>query len=163
MIFATSGAKFYIGGPVPLRDRSLTEADFVDQSDLWVEVVRHENLGSIGGSSAELEVKSGSHGEAKVLKGTRSANKMELICTLDYEDLGQVAIVAAERSHSNFAFRLVFNDASEGGTPSERLFIAVVGGVDEQLDDADFVPKMNASLWLNSNVVRINAAPGGGL
>ncbi|WP_237685028.1 hypothetical protein [Szabonella alba] len=53
---------------------------------------------------------------------------------------------------------MVLNDAPPGGTPSERYFVAVVGSASEAYDTANNVIKLNASLWVNSNVVRVNAA-----
>ena len=50
------------------------------------------------------------------------------------------------------------HDAPAGGTPSERYFIAKVGSASEAYDTANAVMKLNASLWVNSNVVRVNAA-----
>jgi hypothetical protein len=51
----------------------------------------------------------------------------------------------------------VLNDAPPAGTPSERLFIAKVMSQSEQYDAANSVMKLNASLGVNSNVVRVNA------
>ena len=51
-----------------------------------------------------------------------------------------------------------FNDAPAGGTPSERLFIAKVASQSEQYDTANSVMKLNLSLAVNSNVVRVDAA-----
>lgn len=87
---------------------------------------------------------------------------MEVVCGLDYSDAGQIALVAAEKEIHDYAFKLVLNDAPAGGTPSERCFIAKVGSAVEALDTANNVMKLNASLWVNSNVVKVNAAPGVG-
>lgn len=87
---------------------------------------------------------------------------MDVVCGIDYADAGQIALLAAEKSRENFAFRLVLNDAPTGGTPSERMFIAAVGSAVEAFDTANNVMKLNASLWVNSNVVKVNAALTGG-
>ena len=83
---------------------------------------------------------------------------MEVVCGIDYSDAGQIAALAAEKTDENYAFKLEFDDAPAGGTPSERYFVAMVGGASEQLDTANNVMKLNLSLWINSNVVRVNAA-----
>ena len=66
--------------------------------------------------------------------------------------------LAAEKTDNNYAIKIEFDDAPTGGTPSERYFIAIIGGASEQLDTANNVMKLNLSLWINSNVVRVNAA-----
>lgn len=156
MIYATNGAKLYIGGVLADPGADMTEASFAAAA--WVEVNELESLGSVGDTSEEISFNSISQNRTKRLKGTRNAGAMEVVCGIDPADAGQIALLAAERQISDYAFRIVLNDAPEGGTPSERMFIAKVASVGEQFDAANNVMKLNASLWVNSNVVRINAA-----
>ncbi|GGG62801.1 hypothetical protein GCM10011415_06480 [Salipiger pallidus] len=155
-LYATAGAKLYIGSAITLTGDDLTEADFTGET--WVEIKQPESLGSIGDTAQELPFDDIGVGRTKRLKGQRSAGTMEVVCGIDYADPGQVALHAAEKADDDFAFRLVFDDAPSGGTPSERLFAAMVGGASEQFDTANNVMKLNASLWVNSNVVRVDAA-----
>lgn len=155
MLFSTAGCKFFIGGAMQMQDADLTESDFDSQN--WTEVMQHENLGSLGDEPAQLDVKPIRGDRVKRLKGLHTAADLELVCNLDSEDTGQVAMVAAGQSRENFAFRLQFPPMPDGGTPPERLFIAVVGGISEQFDDADTAMKLNINLWRNSNVVRVDA------
>ena len=83
---------------------------------------------------------------------------MDVVCGLDPSDPGQIALIAAERVKGDYAFRVVLADAPVGGTPSERLFVAQVGSASEQYDTANSVMKLNASLWINSNIVKIAAS-----
>ncbi|WP_406736975.1 hypothetical protein [Thioclava sp. GXIMD4215] len=155
-VFATNGAKLYIGGVLSDKAADFVAADFTSQT--WTEIGETENLGSVGDTSNEVTFSSIAANRQKRLKGVRNGGSMEVICGIDYDDAGQLALLAAEKTIHDYAFRLVFNDAPEGGTPSERMFIAKVGSASEQLDAADNVMKLNASLWVNSNVVRVNAA-----
>ena len=75
-----------------------------------------------------------------------------------FQRLSQIALLAAEKTIHDYAFRVVFNDAPAGGTPSERLFIGKVMSASEQLDQANNAMKLNASIAINSNVVRVAAA-----
>lgn len=161
MIYATNGSTIYIGEPVSLNGNKLTEAEFTGQS--WTEIKCLENLGTVGDTANEITFDGincgGDSGRTMRFKGTRNAGTMELIFGLDYSNAGQAALLAAEANdNENFAFRIVLNDAPEGGTPSERLFAAVVGGAQEAYDSANSVVKLQASLWVNSNIVRINAS-----
>ena len=155
-IFATNGAKFYIGGVKNSTSADLTLADFA--SETWVEINETENLGSLGDTASEITFDGISSSRTRRKKGTRSAGTMEVVCGIDYADAGQIALIAAEKMPHDYAFRLVFNDAPAGGTPSERMFVAAVASAAEALDTANNIMKLNASLWVNSNVVRVNAA-----
>lgn len=159
MIFSTAGAKVYIGGTKSMKSTDFTAADF--STETWnTEITGLESLGSLGDTASEIAQDIVGEGRTKRIKGTRNAGAMELIAAINYADAGQQALLAAEKTPHDYAFRVVFNDAPEGGTPSERLFIAKVGSVSEAYDTANSIMKLNSSLWVNSNVVRVNATAG---
>lgn len=155
-IYATNGAKLYIGTALATRSADFVVADFASQT--WVEIGEVEALGTVGDTSAEITFDSISANRTRRLKGTRNAGSMEVVCGIDYEDPGQIALIAAEKTIHDYAFRIVMNDAPAGGTPSERLFVAKIGSAAEALETANNVMKLNASLWVNSNVVHVDAA-----
>ena len=159
-IYATNGAKLYIGGVMATQSADFVAADFTGET--FVEIGETEGLGSVGDTSAEILFEGISDARARRLKGVRNAGAMDIVCGIDYADAGQIALLAAEKTSHNYAFKLVLNDAPAGGTPSERYFVAAVGSAVEAYDTANNVMKLNASLWVNSNVVRVNAAAGGG-
>jgi len=156
MLYATAGMKIFIGEEIEMKSEDFTEADFDTQT--WTEIKGHVNLGSLGDAAEEITSEHIGDARTKRIKGTRSSPPMELIVDIDPDDDGQAALVTAERTIHDYAFKLVFNDAPPDGTPSERLFIAKVGSITEQFDTANNVMRMNCSLWVNSNVVRIDAA-----
>lgn len=155
-VFATAGAKLYIGSALAAQSADFAVSDFDSQS--WTEIKELESLGSFGDTAQEITFEAIGDSRTKRFKGTRSAGTMEVVCGIDYSDAGQLAALAAEKTDDNYAFKLEFDDAPAGGTPSERYFVAMVGGASEQLDTANNVMKQNLSLWINSNVVRVNAA-----
>lgn len=155
-IYATNGAKLYIGAALSVDDTDLTVSDFSAQS--WTEIGEVEALGTVGDSSEAIEFIAVGYDRKRRLKGSRDAGTMEVVCGIDPNDPGQIALIAAERTDSNYAFKIVLNDAPQGGTPSERYFAAMVGSAAEAFDSANNVMKLNASLWVNSNVVKVNAA-----
>lgn len=157
-IVATAGTTFFIGGVLPAKSVDFVAADFTSQ--VWVPVSHLEGLGTFGDTSTEITFDSLSQNRTIRLKGTRNAGNQEVVVGIDYADAGQIAILAAEKTPYDYAFKMVFDDAPEGGTPSQRLFIAKVMSVAEALDTANNVMKMNASLGINSNVVRVNATGG---
>lgn len=154
-IFAVSGSKLYIGGQLAAKSADFVEADFAAES--WVEVGWLETIGQFGDESNEITFNAIGEGRTQKLKGTRNAGTMEVVAGVDYEDAGQIALRAAEAEPNDYAFRVEFNDAPEGGTASFRYFIAKVMSAREQLDGANNVIRVNTSLGINSNVVRVAA------
>lgn len=155
-IYATAGAKLYIGGVLDQQSDDFVEADF--STETWTEIKEMEGLGSLGDAAEEITFSAIGEGRTKRLKGPRSAPPMEVVCGLDYSDAGQQAAIAAEKEIHDYAFKVEFNDAPDGGTPSERYFIAKVASSNEAYDTAASVMKLNLALWVNSNVVRVDAA-----
>ena len=155
MIYTTAGTRLYIGGPLAARSTDFVAADFTSQT--WIEVDETEGLGSAGDTSAEVTFDGINSSRTRRLKGTRSAGTLDIVCGLDMTDPGQLALIAAERAKGDYAFRMVLADAPAGGTPSQRMFVAQVGSAAEQYDTANSVMKLNASLWINSNIVKIAA------
>lgn len=160
-IFATNGAKLYIGGAMASGAADLQLSDFSGQSSNWKQIKECEGLGSVGDTSTEITFDALDRRRTQRLKGQRSAGTMEIVCGIDYADEGQIALLAAEKADDEYAFKLVLDDAPSGGTPSERYFVALVGSAVEAFDTANNVMKLNAALWVNSNIVRVNAAAGG--
>lgn len=155
-IFATAGAKLYVGGPLAAKTSDFVLGDFAGQS--WVQVSWMESIGAFGDESTSITFDAIEQQRTQKLKGTRNAGDMAVVCGIDYEDAGQIILRAAEATPNNYAFKVQFNDAPAGGTPSERYFIALVMSARETLDTANNVMKFNPTLGVNSNIVRVNAA-----
>lgn len=155
-IYATNGSKLYIGAALAAKSTDFAEADFASQT--WAEIGEIEALGTLGDAANEISFDSISSSRTRRLKGTRNAGSMEVVAGLDYDDPGQLAVIAAEKTPHDYAFRLVLNDAPPGGSPSERLFVAKVASAAEALDGANSVMKLNMTLWVNSNVVKVDAS-----
>lgn len=158
MLYTTAGMKIEIGGTHPLQSADFVASDFDAES--WTEITGHENLGQLGDTAEEVTQELIEERRTKRLKGTRSAPPTELVMAANYDDAGQQALIAAEKTNDNYAFKLTFDDAPDGGTPSERIFIATVASVSEEFGTANNVIKLNATLWVNSNTVRVDAAVG---
>ena len=155
-VFATAGAKFYVGGALSDQYEDFELTDFDGQT--WTRIGELESLGSLGDTAESMTWMPMGAERTKRIKGMRTAGTMEVVCGLDYSDAGQSAVIAAEKTDDNYAFKVEFDDAPAGGTPSERYFVAIVGGASEQYDQANNVMRLNVTLWPNSNVVRVDAA-----
>ncbi|QRY66548.1 hypothetical protein JVX98_19320 [Ensifer sp. PDNC004] len=158
-IVATAGSKVFIGEALAAKNVDFVAADFTDID--WTEIGSMENIGSLGDTSAEITFDDIGKNRTQKLKGTRNAGNCELVMGIDYADAGQVALLAAEKTPHDYAFKIEFNDKpATGASPknSQRLFIAKVMSAAEALDQANNVMKLNATLGINSNVVRVNAS-----
>lgn len=156
MIFATAGSVIYIGGTINAKSDDFVAADFSSQS--WIEIGWAEAIGEFGDESSEITFDAIGEGRTQKLKGIRNAGTMACRFGVSFDDLGQVALRAAQLVPNDYAFRVDFNDAPLGGQPSRRYFIAKVMTAREVLDTANNVVRLNASLGVNSNVVQVSAA-----
>lgn len=156
-IFATSGSRLFIGQALAAKTTPFVLADFASQS--WVPVNWMENIGAFGDEAASITFDAIEQQRTQKLKGTRNAGDMTVVCGIDYEDAGQATLRGAESEPNNYAFKVLFNDAPSGGSGSERYFIALVMSARETLDTANNVMKLNTTLGVNSNIVRVNATP----
>lgn len=156
-IFATAGSKVFIGQTMQPQSSDFVAADFDGMS--WVEIRWLESIGQFGDESAEITFDAIGEGRTQKLKGIRNAGNMDLVMGVDHTDAGQAALLAGEATPFDYAFRVDFNDAAEGGTPSQRFFIGKIMTAREQLDTANSVVKRAGRISLNSNVVRVDAVP----
>lgn len=155
-LFATAGTKLHIGAAKAFEGTDFTETDF--SVGTWVEVGGTTNLGSAGDTAELITSNQINVARTRKMKGTKNAGSMQVVCDLDYSDEGQLALIAAEKTQHSYAFRLTFNDAPADGTPSIRYFVAMVMSSAEQLDEANSVMKLNSTLEIDSNIVRVAAA-----
>jgi hypothetical protein len=156
-IFATAGSQVYIGQELASQSADFVLADFAGQS--WVEITWLETIGEFGDESAEITFDAIGEGRTQKLKGIRNAGNMDLVMGIVEDDPGQLALLSAETSPNDFAFKVVFNNAPAGGTPGERYFIGKVMTARERLDTANNVVRRGGRVGINSNVVRVAAAP----
>ncbi|MGA0617406.1 hypothetical protein [Paracoccus sp. KR1-242] len=154
-IYAVNGTKIFIGAALATKQTDFILSDFPTTG--WVEIGETEGLGTVGDTAAEITFDGINSARTRRLKGTRNAGSMEVVCGIDSADLGQIAVIAAEKTPLDYAFKMVLNDAPAGGTPSERYFVAKVASAAEQFDSANSVMKLNIALWVNSNIVKVDA------
>ena len=156
-IFATAGTTVSIGQVKASQSDPFVLADFAGQS--WVEINWLETIGEFGDESSEITFDAIGENRTQKLKGVRNAGNMDLVMGIVEDDPGQLALLSAEESANDFAFKVVFNNAPSGGTPGERYFIGKVMTARERLDTANNVARRGGRVGINSNVVRVAAAP----
>lgn len=162
-LFTTAGTKVSIGAMMAYTGVDFVAADFTTGSPAWTRILGTTNIGGAGDTaelvtSNQIDTGNPDVSRTRKAKGSRNAGTMEIVADLDYADPGQLALVAAEKTSQTYAFKVEFNDAPEGGTPSIRYFVALVMSAREQWDEANSVMKLNTTMEIDSNVVRVSAA-----
>lgn len=158
-IYSTAGSKLFIGDVLAQQTDDFEAADF--SSVTWVEIKQVETLGAFGDAAQSISINLIGEAREKVLKGSRSAGTMEVTCAHDFSDAGQAAVIAAEKTPYDYAFKVEFADKpSTGASPknSTRRFIGKVMNATEQLEGANNVTKLVFSLSINSNIVKTDAS-----
>ncbi|MGV8831252.1 MAG: hypothetical protein ACOH2N_04680 [Devosia sp.] len=158
ILLVTAKSKLSIGPALAFDNTDFIASDFTTGTPTYVLIGGTTNLGSAGDTSELITSNQIDAGRTRKAKGTRNAGSMAVICDIDIADAGQLALIAAEKSRESFSFMLEFNDAPSGGTPSIRYFSAFVMSTAEQYDEANSVMKLNATLEIDSNIVRVAAA-----
>jgi len=88
---------------------------------------------------------------------------MQNVFSIIAADPGQVALIAAEKTPYNYAFKVELNDKpATGSAPaaSHRLFIGLVTTAQEAGGEANTIQKLNSTIEINSNIVPVAADTG---
>lgn len=124
-VFTTAGAKLYIGGQRAQQSADFVVGDFT--SETWVEVKDIEGLGSVGDTSEAVKFTAISDARTRNLKGPRDAGNMEVVAGLNVTDPGQIAVIAAEKTVYDYAFKIEMPDLPPLLTGTFTVTIATPG------------------------------------
>lgn len=114
---AIAGSKFYIGTKVALpADLNVTLSDFTPQEPEWLEVQGWTNAGALGDARSAISQDFIGADRTVTIKGTANSEAMQNVFSPIPSDPGQVRMLEAFASCSNYAFKVEWgaNCASEG-------------------------------------------------
>lgn len=160
-LYPVNGCKIFIGGAKEDQTADFVAGDFT--SETWVQIGAWTQMGSFGDAANLITSDRISESRTKKAKGTRNAGSMQNTFDSVPTDLGQLALIAAEKTLNNYAFKVELNDKPVTGvapTNSLRYFIGLVMSANEQGGGANTPQTMNASIEINSNIVRVAATTG---
>jgi hypothetical protein len=160
-LYPVAGSKLYIGGVLADKATDFVAADFTSQT--WVAIDGWEQMGAIGDTAQIITTSLINRGRDIKQKGTRNAGSMQNVFAIVPADAGQIALIAAEKTVDNYAFKVEFPDKPATGTaptPSQRLFVGLVTSAQEAGGEANTVMKLNATIEVNSNIVSVAADTG---
>ncbi len=101
-VFTATGAKLFIGGSV--TNTTDTTGEFAALT--WVEITLLESIGEYGDESSIVSAAVIGDGRMRKAKGARDAGNMTIVAFPDSADAGQDAIIAAEATYNNYAFKV---------------------------------------------------------
>lgn len=167
-ISASAGTKIYIGPQVVLSAiTSLSEAaalaafEAIVEND-WVEIGGTESLGEFGDTSNPITFASLGDQRLLKLKGVRDAGTLAVVCGRDPEDEGQLAAIEAEKSPSNYRFRVVLNDEpTDAYSPSTFYFAGQVMSRAVNVADVNAVTRITFNVGINTQIYEDPADPTG--
>lgn len=159
-LYPVAGCKIYIGTVLADKATDFVASDFAAVT--WTAIDGWEQMGAIGDTAQVITTSLINRGRDIKQKGTRNAGSMQNVFAIVPADAGQIALIAAEKTNSNYAFKVELNDkpAGVGATPSQRLFIGLVTSAQEAGGEANTVQKLNATIEINSNIVPVAADEG---
>lgn len=155
----TAGAKFYIGPSTntdtlnALSDSAALAFFEAITSGDWTEVEEVESLGDLGDNSEVATFASIADTRMRKFKTTRDAGTMAVVCGVDELDEGQIALVAAEKTKLNYAFRIIYADERDDGySPTTDYFAGMVLGRQKNIGDVQAITKRTFNVAVNSAV-----------
>lgn len=162
-LYPVAGMRIFIGGVLASKNSDFVEGDFAGQS--WIEIDGWETYGAIGDSAALITTQLINRGRDIKQKGTTNAGSMQNNFAVLPDDPGQIALIAAGAgaNKNNYAFKIEGNDTPASGAnpqPTKRYFIGLVMGTPEQGGNANTAQLMQATIEINSNIVRVAATTG---
>ena len=109
-LYPVAGLKIYIGGTKATQVADFVAADF--SAVTWVEIDGWSQMGAIGDAAQTITTSLINRGRDVKQKGTRNAGSMQNVFAKIAADAGQLALIAAEKTSSNYAFKIEFDDAA---------------------------------------------------
>ena len=149
-IETTSGTKFYISTTAAASTvDSLVEYEALTWTEIH-EVEEIEDLGNIGDVSTEVTGAAIGDSRIRKAKGARNAGTMNVICfdTVPL-DAGQTAVIAAEASNSNYAFKIALPEPAVG-TAGTIYFRGLVMSNEYRLGTNDNIRRRAFNIGVNS-------------
>lgn len=147
MITTSAGIKYSIGPAQAVTEFADDTAAITALSALiYAAVGEIEDAGEIGDEAATQNFTALANRRVRKVKTTFDAGTQSLTLGLDRADAGQIAMKAALKSDSNFAFKIEYPDGEAD------YYIGQVTAFRTQIGSADSITKASASVAINSAV-----------
>lgn len=157
-IHKTAGSKLYISPTSVDSDtiNALSDSDAIDFFETindWIEVEEVEEFGELGDTSEEITFTAVGNRRVRKLKGPRNAGTQAIIVGRDPLDDGQEAMLAAEGTDFNYAFKIELADArTPSYTDSVLYYAGLVMSRPTNLANVSAVTRRTFNVGINTAV-----------
>jgi hypothetical protein len=152
-ITTATGTQFFIG-PTPAA--SVDTAGEYAALTPYVEVGLVETFGEFGDESSDVSFSSVGDSRVRHAKGARDAGTMAVTVGHDPSDAGQLALIAAEATNHNYAFKMIIPDgATTSSTNSIYYFKGLVKSKKLNVGGNDNVIKRMFNIGINSQIFEV--------
>lgn len=156
-IFTATGAKIFIGPSVAAEPANAAAYAALE----WDEIGMVESIGEYGDESSAVTFAELGAGRIRKAKGARDAGTLQIVCAWDASDAGQQALIAAEGTNNNFAFKIELpNKLNATGTNEIDYFIGLVMSKRGNVGSNDTVVKRTFNVGVNSKITEVAPTAG---
>lgn len=156
-IFTATGTKIFIGPSV--TNATDTAAEFAALT--WTEVGLVESIGEYGDQSSAVTGAVLGDGRNRKAKGARDAGELSIQVFHAGDDVGQQALIAAEATYSNYAFKVILpNRLNATGTDEIQYFRGLVMSKRLNVGGNDNLVRDTFNVGVNSPIVVVAATSG---
>jgi hypothetical protein len=156
-VHKTAGAKFYIGPEIDSDAinagddaAAITAFEAIEESE-WTEIEEIEDLGEHGDVAEEITFTAVGNRRVRKFKGAKNAGTKTIVCGRDPLDAGQDALLDAEGTDFNYAFKVVHADArGEDYSDSVEYFGGIVMSKQVQQGAVNTITRRSFAIGVNT-------------
>jgi hypothetical protein len=148
-VVTASGTRVFVGSAVTSTVDSVAEFEAISG---WIEVGLVESVGEYGDQSNAVNFEALGDGRVRHSKGARDAGTLAIVCGHDPTDTGQAALVAAEATNNNYAFKVILPDGPAGYSDTIQYFRGMVMGKRLNVGNNENIIRKNFSVTINSEI-----------
>jgi hypothetical protein len=120
-ISTSSGARVFIGPANPVAD---TEAEY--EALTWTEIDEVESVSEFGDQASTVTATTLKDARVRKRKGVRDAGDITIVALHDPLDVGQLAMVAAEKTSFVYAMKIELADAADANDTDTVFYLNVL-------------------------------------
>jgi hypothetical protein len=148
-VVTASGTRVFVGSAVTSATDTIAEFEAISG---WIEVGLVESVGEYGDQSNPVNFEALGDGRVRHSKGARDAGTLAIVCGHDPTDTGQAALVAAEATNNNYAFKVILPDGPAGYSDTIQYFRGMVMGKRLNVGNNENIIRKNFSVTINSEI-----------
>src|SRR6266403_1105661 len=148
-VITASGTRVFIGPAATSTMDPIAEFAAVA---VWTEPGLVESVGEFGDQANKVTCEALGDGRVRKSKGARDAGTLAIVCGHDPTDVGQAAVIAAEATNVNYAWKLILPDAPVGYSDTIQYFRGLVMGKRLNVGNNENIVRRNFSVEINSEI-----------